>query len=162
MGAAIILIMFFTAALAGLIAPYDPLAAQPEIRLAAPSWDHPFGTDDIGRDVLSRVTNDIDNIGQSLQQTLTQLITALLTLALAFALMITPANAGPIASGAGPPVAQSSISIVWTKGAEVPRCSCIMQPILPVAITSAPVARMFATLRARRRDAQRRWRASGP
>jgi ATP-binding cassette subfamily B multidrug efflux pump len=34
---------------------------------------HPRG------DVLSRVTNDIDNIGQSLQQSLTQLITALLT-----------------------------------------------------------------------------------
>jgi ATP-binding cassette, subfamily B, multidrug efflux pump len=35
---------------------------------------HPRG------DVLSRVTNDIDNIGQSLQQTLTQLITSLLTI----------------------------------------------------------------------------------
>jgi ATP-binding cassette subfamily B protein len=34
---------------------------------------HPRG------DVLSRVTNDIDNIGQTLQQSLTQLITALLT-----------------------------------------------------------------------------------
>ena len=32
--------------------------------------DHPRG------DVLSRVTNDIDNISQSLQQSLTQLITA--------------------------------------------------------------------------------------
>jgi ATP-binding cassette subfamily B protein len=31
-------------------------------------------------DLLSRVTNDIDNIGQSLQQTLTQLITSLLTI----------------------------------------------------------------------------------
>jgi ATP-binding cassette, subfamily B, multidrug efflux pump len=30
-------------------------------------------------DILSRVTNDIDNIGQSLQQSLTQLITSLLT-----------------------------------------------------------------------------------
>ena len=36
--------------------------------------DHPRG------DVLSRVTNDIDNISQSLQQSLTQLITALLTI----------------------------------------------------------------------------------
>ena len=34
---------------------------------------HPRG------DLLSRVTNDIDNIGQSLQQSLTQLITSLLT-----------------------------------------------------------------------------------
>ena len=36
--------------------------------------DHPRG------DILSRVTNDIDNISQTLQQTLTQLITAVLTL----------------------------------------------------------------------------------
>jgi peptide/nickel transport system permease protein len=44
-----------TAIFAEVLAPYDPLATQPEIRLAAPSWEHPFGTDDIGRDVLSRV-----------------------------------------------------------------------------------------------------------
>ncbi len=36
--------------------------------------DHPRG------DILSRLTNDIDNISQSLQQSLTQLITALLTI----------------------------------------------------------------------------------
>ncbi len=36
--------------------------------------DHPRG------DVLSRVTNDVDNISQSLQQTMTQLITAVLTI----------------------------------------------------------------------------------
>jgi ATP-binding cassette subfamily B multidrug efflux pump len=36
--------------------------------------DHPRG------DVLSRMTNDIDNISQSLQQTLTQIITAALTI----------------------------------------------------------------------------------
>jgi ATP-binding cassette, subfamily B, multidrug efflux pump len=36
--------------------------------------DHPRG------DVLSRVTNDLDNVAQSLQQTMTQLITAVLTI----------------------------------------------------------------------------------
>ncbi len=45
----------FTAIFADVLAPYDPLAPQPEIRLSAPSRAHPFGTDDIGRDVLSRV-----------------------------------------------------------------------------------------------------------
>jgi ATP-binding cassette subfamily B multidrug efflux pump len=40
-------------------------------------------------DVLSRVTNDIDNIGQSLQQSLTQLITALLTIVGVLVIMIT-------------------------------------------------------------------------
>ena len=45
--------------------------------------DHPRG------DVLSRVTNDIDNIGQSLQQSLTQLITSLLTVIGVLILMLT-------------------------------------------------------------------------
>jgi peptide/nickel transport system permease protein len=53
--AALIALIVLTATFADVLAPYDPLAAQPEIRLAAPSWEHPFGTDDIGRDVLSRV-----------------------------------------------------------------------------------------------------------
>lgn len=53
--AALILLVVLTAIFANVLAPYDPLSAQPEIRLAPPSWAHPFGTDDIGRDVLSRV-----------------------------------------------------------------------------------------------------------
>src|SRR5882672_6283534 len=53
--AALIFLLVLTAIFADVLAPYDPLAAQPEIRLAAPSWAHPFGTDDIGRDVFSRV-----------------------------------------------------------------------------------------------------------
>jgi len=44
---------------------------------------HPRG------DLLSRVTNDIDNIGQSLQQSLTQLITALLTIVGVLIVMLT-------------------------------------------------------------------------
>jgi ATP-binding cassette subfamily B multidrug efflux pump len=44
---------------------------------------HPRG------DVLSRVTNDIDNIGQSLQQSLTQLMTSVLTIVGVLVLMLT-------------------------------------------------------------------------
>ena len=44
---------------------------------------HPRG------DLLSRVTNDIDNIGQSLQQSLTQLITSLLTIVGVLVIMVT-------------------------------------------------------------------------
>ncbi len=44
---------------------------------------HPRG------DLLSRVTNDIDNIGQSLQQSLTQLITSLLTIVGVLFMMLT-------------------------------------------------------------------------
>ena len=53
--AALILFLVIVAISADLLAPYDPLAAAPEIRLSPPSRAHLFGTDDIGRDVLSRV-----------------------------------------------------------------------------------------------------------
>ena len=53
--ALLLLVLVFTAIFADVLAPYDPLEARPEIRLQAPSRAHPFGTDDIGRDVLSRV-----------------------------------------------------------------------------------------------------------
>jgi len=55
--AALLVLLVTTAIFADVLAPYDPLATQPEIRLAPPSRDHPFGTDDIGRDVLSRVVH---------------------------------------------------------------------------------------------------------
>jgi len=35
--------------------PYDPLASNTAIALKPPSWSHWFGTDDLGRDVFSRV-----------------------------------------------------------------------------------------------------------
>jgi peptide/nickel transport system permease protein len=53
--ALLLLTLVLTAIFADVLAPYDPLEAHPEIRLAAPSRLHPFGTDDIGRDVLSRI-----------------------------------------------------------------------------------------------------------
>jgi len=38
-----------------MIAPYDPLATNAARALQPPSWDHWFGTDNLGRDVFSRV-----------------------------------------------------------------------------------------------------------
>jgi peptide/nickel transport system permease protein len=38
-----------------LIAPYDPLASDVAAKLQAPSMHHWFGTDEYGRDILSRV-----------------------------------------------------------------------------------------------------------
>ena len=37
------------------LVPYDPLASDPAQTLKAPSWKHWFGTDQLGRDVFSRI-----------------------------------------------------------------------------------------------------------
>ena len=37
------------------IVPYDPLASDTSATLQAPSWKHWFGTDQLGRDIFSRV-----------------------------------------------------------------------------------------------------------
>jgi peptide/nickel transport system permease protein len=54
-GAVVSGVFLGTAILAAWIAPYDPVAPAPDAVLQAPSWPHPFGTDELGRDVLSRV-----------------------------------------------------------------------------------------------------------
>ena len=55
--AALLAVLVLTAAFADVLAPYDPVETRPEIRLQAPSRAHLFGTDDIGRDVFSRVVH---------------------------------------------------------------------------------------------------------
>ncbi|MBN9073423.1 MAG: ABC transporter permease [Rhizobiales bacterium] len=37
------------------LSSWDPYATDPASRLMAPSWEHLFGTDDLGRDVLARI-----------------------------------------------------------------------------------------------------------
>jgi peptide/nickel transport system permease protein len=54
-GAAIVGFLVLVAVLAPVIAPDNPMAVSPAARLAAPSARHLFGTDDLGRDLLSRV-----------------------------------------------------------------------------------------------------------
>lgn len=48
-------IFVFCAIFAPWIAPYDPLAQDITRRREPPSWKHPFGIDEVGRDLLSRV-----------------------------------------------------------------------------------------------------------
>lgn len=48
-------LMVLMAIFGPLIAPYDALATNATNTLQPPSWAHPFGTDHLGRDVLSRV-----------------------------------------------------------------------------------------------------------
>jgi peptide/nickel transport system permease protein len=54
-GAAIILIWAVVAIAAPIVAPYDALVQRIEDRLSPPSPQHLFGTDELGRDVFSRV-----------------------------------------------------------------------------------------------------------
>ncbi len=54
-GVAITALLILTAALSLVWTPEDPLAMSITGRLQGPSADHPFGTDQYGRDVLSRV-----------------------------------------------------------------------------------------------------------
>lgn len=54
-GGAIVIIYVLIAVFAPMIAPYDPLEIDPAGRLASPSAEHLLGTDELGRDVLSRI-----------------------------------------------------------------------------------------------------------
>ena len=55
LGAAVCIIFLFTGICAGLIAPYGYNEMNPIDRLQAPSLSYWFGTDQIGRDVFSRI-----------------------------------------------------------------------------------------------------------
>src|SRR5215470_8741123 len=54
-GTVVVLAFVIVALGAPWIAPADPNATSWSAIRKAPSWAHPFGTDDLGRDTLSRV-----------------------------------------------------------------------------------------------------------
>jgi len=54
-GLAVVLLMVFVAIFAPLLAPYDPTAQSWTAVRKAPSAAHWFGTDEAGRDILSRI-----------------------------------------------------------------------------------------------------------
>ena len=54
-GVAIVGVVALAAIFAPLIAPYDPNAQNLLASFESPSWHHLFGTDNLGRDVFSRV-----------------------------------------------------------------------------------------------------------
>ena len=54
-GLAIIVILVFLALLADIISPYPMDQLNLRDKLQGPSWEHPFGTDEFGRDLLSRI-----------------------------------------------------------------------------------------------------------
>src|SRR5207237_4287200 len=54
-GASVVFIWIIASIAAPLISPYGPLTQRVVERLQAPTPTHPFGTDALGRDILSRV-----------------------------------------------------------------------------------------------------------
>lgn len=54
-GAGILILIVFVAVAAPLLAPSDPILQDYDHLMEGPSWAHPFGTDNFGRDILSRI-----------------------------------------------------------------------------------------------------------
>lgn len=50
-------LVLVAAAAPAVLAPTDPLRAAPRLKLQAPSWSHPFGTDQLGRDLFARTVH---------------------------------------------------------------------------------------------------------
>ncbi|MEU7722066.1 ABC transporter permease subunit [Streptomyces tibetensis] len=80
--------------------PRDPLALDTLARLQAPSAEHPFGTDALGRDVLARISHGaVTTLGTALAVSAAALVTGLL-------LGLLPRLSGPLVDtlSAVPPV----------------------------------------------------------
>jgi ABC-type dipeptide/oligopeptide/nickel transport system permease subunit len=54
-GFIIVAIIILTAIFAPLLAPFDPIQNDLRGKLQSPSWEHWLGTDQLGRDILSRI-----------------------------------------------------------------------------------------------------------
>ncbi len=55
LGVAIVGVLIVVAALADVLAPQSPIVSDQTKTFQEPSWDYPLGTDQLGRDMLSRV-----------------------------------------------------------------------------------------------------------
>ena len=55
MALAVVMLFVLMAVFAPLLSPYDPTATSWSLVRKPPSWAHWFGTDEVGRDVLSRI-----------------------------------------------------------------------------------------------------------
>ena len=54
-GMVIVLLIVFSSVFAGVISPYSPSEQNLAERMQLPSWQHPFGTDNYGRDLFTRI-----------------------------------------------------------------------------------------------------------
>lgn len=55
LGAGLIGSIVMLAIFAPWVAPFDPIAQNLAVKMQPPSWAYPFGTDNFGRDILSRI-----------------------------------------------------------------------------------------------------------
>jgi peptide/nickel transport system permease protein len=55
LAASVVLLLVFGTVFASLVAPYAPSASDYDHLFAGPTFAHPFGTDELGRDLLTRV-----------------------------------------------------------------------------------------------------------
>lgn len=94
LGLLILGVLVLVAILAPRLAPYDPLKIATGLPLAAPSVAHPFGTDDLGRDVLSRIL-----FGARISLTVS-FVSALVALVIAVPLGLAAGYAGGALDGA--------------------------------------------------------------
>jgi peptide/nickel transport system permease protein len=56
-GVAIVVVLVLVAIFADVVAPHSPIASDHTHTFERPSWDHPLGTDQLGRDMLSRIVH---------------------------------------------------------------------------------------------------------
>ena len=54
-GVAIVVVLVLVALFADVLAPRSPIASDQTHTFQRPSWDYPLGTDQLGRDMLSRI-----------------------------------------------------------------------------------------------------------
>jgi peptide/nickel transport system permease protein len=54
-GVGIVVVILLAGVFAPLLTPYNPIVGDFHATLLPPSWAHPFGTDNLGRDVFARV-----------------------------------------------------------------------------------------------------------
>jgi peptide/nickel transport system permease protein len=54
-GVAIVAVLLFVAIFADVLAPRSPIASDQAHTFERPNWEHPLGTDQLGRDMLSRL-----------------------------------------------------------------------------------------------------------
>ena len=55
MSAVVILVLITVAIFAPIVAPHDPLAVDTDVRIQSPNLTYLLGTDELGRDILSRI-----------------------------------------------------------------------------------------------------------